>query len=100
MRGTTLRDCTFFPSMDATRRLKSHLQRIHDSIPYFQPLIARPPILDSSFEAANESNEEHQWPKQEGIPGLKKLKENIGIDLESLNKVLFSPHYYLFFFKS
>jgi hypothetical protein len=67
--------------------LKSHLQRIHDSIPYFQPLTARPPILDSSFEAANESNDESQWLKQENIPGLKKLKENIGIDLVALDKV-------------
>ncbi len=68
--------------------LKSRLQQIHDSIPYFQPLTARPPILDSSFEATNESTEESQWLKQENIPGLKKLKENIGIDLVVLDKVL------------
>ena len=68
--------------------VKSDLQQIYDSISYFQPLTARPPIIDSSFEAASESNEESQWLKQENIPGLKKLKENIGIDLVSLNKVL------------
>ena len=68
--------------------VKSHLQQIYDSISYFQPLTARPPIIDSSFEAASESNEESQWLKQENIPGLKKLKENIGIDLVALDKVL------------
>jgi len=68
--------------------LKSHLQDIHDSIAYFQPLIARPPILDSSFDAAEESNEENQWLKQENIPGLKKLKENTKIDLGILDKVI------------
>ena len=69
------------------RLLKSHLQQIYESISYFQPLTPRPPILDSSFEAANESNEESQWLKQENIPGLKKLKANIGIDLVALDKV-------------
>jgi hypothetical protein len=79
--------------------VKSHLQQIYDSISYFQPLTPRPPILDSSFEAASESNEESQWLKQENIPGLKKLRENIGIDLVALDKVLLN-HPLLIKFKS
>ena len=75
--------------MNPLQLLKSRLQQIHDSISYFQPLTARPPILDSSFEPVNESNEEDQWLKQENIPGLKKLKENIALDLTALDKVLF-----------
>ena len=69
--------------------VKSHLQQIHDSISYFKPLTARPPILDSSYDSTNESNEENQWLKQENIPGLKKLKDNIKIDLAALDKVTF-----------
>ena len=86
--------CDRYPlSLNMTGRpnlqlVKSHLQQIYDSISQFQPLTPRPPILDSSFEAASESNEESQWLKQENIPGLKKLKENIGIDLAALEKVL------------
>lgn len=79
--------------------VKSHLQQVYDSISYFQPLTARPPIIDSSFEAASESNEESQWLKQENIPGLKKLKENIGIDLVALDKVLLN-HLLFIKFKS
>ncbi|KAF8802371.1 hypothetical protein BYT27DRAFT_7226460 [Phlegmacium glaucopus] len=71
--------------------LKSHLQQIHDSISFFKPLIARPPIIDSSFDPSDESNEENQWLKQENIPGLKKLKENIKIDLGMLDKFFDDP---------
>ncbi|KAF8153239.1 hypothetical protein B0H34DRAFT_97427 [Crassisporium funariophilum] len=71
--------------------LKSRLQQIHNAISNFQPLTARPPILDSSYDAANETNEENQWLKQENIPGLKKLRDNIKIDLGVLEKFLDDP---------
>ncbi|KAF8958952.1 hypothetical protein BDZ97DRAFT_1906350 [Flammula alnicola] len=71
--------------------LKLQLLQIHDAIANFKPLTERPPILDSSFDAANEINEENQWLHQESVPGLKKLRENIKIDLGVLEKFLDDP---------
>ena len=69
--------------------LRTRLTCIHEALENFKPLIARPPILDSSFDSSTgvDVNEENQWLHQENIPGLKKLKENIKIDLGILDKV-------------
>ncbi|KDR74850.1 hypothetical protein GALMADRAFT_227216 [Galerina marginata CBS 339.88] len=47
-----------------------------------------PPILDSAFEAAAANGEnnhgdsdQNQWLQRESIPGLKKLRESIKVDL-------------------
>jgi len=44
--------------------------------------------LDSSYNSSGENSEENQWLNQENIPGLKKLKENIRLDLGILEKVI------------
>ncbi|KAF9011872.1 hypothetical protein BDQ17DRAFT_1396918 [Cyathus striatus] len=66
--------------------LKIKLLQIYDDISNFQPPPTRPPILDSSIEI--EPGEESQWIQQEDIPGLKKLKESIRVDLDLLEKFL------------
>jgi len=71
--------------------IRSHLLQIHDAISNFKPLTARPPILDSSYDSTNENSEENQWLNQENIPGLRKLKEDIKLDLSALEKVIPPP---------
>ncbi|KAK0224063.1 hypothetical protein IW262DRAFT_871822 [Armillaria fumosa] len=68
------------------RVLRTRLQAIHDSISHFQPATRRPPILDSSLDP-NDS----QWLQQDHIPGLRKLKDTIKIDLDVLDKFLEDP---------
>ncbi|KJA18703.1 hypothetical protein HYPSUDRAFT_190699 [Hypholoma sublateritium FD-334 SS-4] len=72
--------------------IRQQLLQIHDHILNFKPLTARPPILDSSYEFTNEATEENQWLHQENIPGLKKLKESIRVDLGVLDKFLEGPN--------
>ncbi|KAF8892935.1 glycosyl hydrolase family 61-domain-containing protein [Infundibulicybe gibba] len=69
--------------------LRTRLQKIHDSICRFQPLTAKPPILDSSVDI--DSVEDNQWLQQESIPGLKKLRDAVKIDLDVLEKFLDDP---------
>lgn len=75
------------------RDLRVHLRSIHESIAHFQPPAKRPPILDSSLEVAEDTH----WLQYDNIPGLKKLKESIKIDLDVLDKVsiLILVRYYL-----
>ncbi|KAF8884227.1 hypothetical protein CPB84DRAFT_1850760 [Gymnopilus junonius] len=78
------------------RSIRGHLIQIHDAISNFKPLTARPPILDSSCDTltANENNEDNlnHWLQPESVPGLKKLKESIKLDLEVLEKFLDDPN--------
>ncbi|KAE9404314.1 hypothetical protein BT96DRAFT_935693 [Gymnopus androsaceus JB14] len=69
------------------RNLRIHLRSIHDSITHFQPPAKKPPILDSSLEVAEDTH----WLQYDNIPGLKKLKESIKIDLDVLDKFLDDP---------
>ncbi|KAF5325349.1 hypothetical protein D9619_009615 [Psilocybe cf. subviscida] len=76
------------------QKIRRHLSQIHDGIAHFKPLTARPPICDASFEDAarsSEVTEENQWLHQESVPGLRKLKESIRIDLGVLDKFLGDP---------
>ncbi|KAK0214288.1 hypothetical protein EDD85DRAFT_924506 [Armillaria nabsnona] len=68
------------------RILRTRLQAIHDSISHFQPPTRRPPILDSSLDLIDT-----QWLQQDHIPGLRKLKDTIKIDLDVLDKFLEDP---------
>ncbi|KAK0484532.1 hypothetical protein IW261DRAFT_1667877 [Armillaria novae-zelandiae] len=68
------------------RVLRTRLQAIHDSISRFQPPTRRPPILDSSLDL-----NDTQWLQQDHIPGLRKLKDSIKIDLDVLDKFLEDP---------
>ncbi|SJL10638.1 uncharacterized protein ARMOST_14029 [Armillaria ostoyae] len=68
------------------RVLRTRLQAIHDSISHFQPPTRRPPILDSSLDL-----NDAQWLQQDHIPGLRKLKDTIKIDLDVLDKFLEDP---------
>ncbi|PPQ73273.1 hypothetical protein CVT24_009928 [Panaeolus cyanescens] len=83
--------------------LRVRLQTISEVITQFQPLTPRPPIIDSSYEAlgvtVNDTNKEGEinekgtsWLHPEPIPGLRKLKEDIGIDLGVLEKFLDQPN--------
>ncbi|KAF9557796.1 hypothetical protein CPC08DRAFT_764343 [Agrocybe pediades] len=72
--------------------LKTRLQQIYEATITFKPLTARPPILDSSYDAETEDNDDNQWLRQENVPGLKKLGESIKIDLGVLEKFLDNPN--------
>ncbi|KAJ3863205.1 hypothetical protein EV359DRAFT_43555 [Lentinula novae-zelandiae] len=74
------------------RNLHTHLRSIHDSISHFQPPVKRPPILDSSFEVIQNPAEDTHWLQHDNIPGLKKLKESIKVDLDALDKFLDNPN--------
>ncbi|ESK95966.1 hypothetical protein Moror_7478 [Moniliophthora roreri MCA 2997] len=73
------------------RQLRAHLQGIHDSISHFQPPAKRPPILDSALEVIQNPNEDTHWLQHENIPGLKKLRETVRVDLDILDKFLEDP---------
>ncbi|KAH7881658.1 uncharacterized protein C8R40DRAFT_1031760 [Lentinula edodes] len=79
------------PSHPELRSLHSHLLSIHDSISHFQPPVKRPPILDSSLEVIQNPAEDTHWLQHDNIPGLKKLKESIKVDLDALDKFLDDP---------
>ncbi|KAF9530536.1 hypothetical protein CPB83DRAFT_850497 [Crepidotus variabilis] len=73
--------------------LRRRLIQIHEALENFKPLIPRPPILDSSFDKTEEPGEENQWLQQGiTIPGLRKLKDDIKIDLGILDKFLDDPN--------
>ncbi|KAJ4485228.1 hypothetical protein J3R30DRAFT_3437968 [Lentinula aciculospora] len=73
------------------RDLRNHLQSIHQSISHFQPPIQRPPILDSSLQVILNPAEDTHWFQHDNIPGLKKLKESIKVDLDALDQFLHDP---------
>lgn len=73
----------------ALQQLLLQLQSIHDAISNFQPSTSKPPILDSSLDIGAVSNEDGQWWQQEHVPGLKKLRDSVKIDLDVLEKVGF-----------
>lgn len=74
--------------------LRARLQGIYTSIAQFQPLTAKPPILDSSLDLGD-STEDSQWLQQENVPGLKNLRDAIKRDLDVLEKVGQFPQYNL-----
>ncbi|KAL0946124.1 hypothetical protein HGRIS_012389 [Hohenbuehelia grisea] len=67
---------------DDLQCLYKRLKDICASISDFQPAPAKPPILDSSLEL----DDENHWLHHENIPGLKKLREAVSMDLETLEK--------------
>ncbi|KAJ3723754.1 hypothetical protein C8R42DRAFT_578377 [Lentinula raphanica] len=73
------------------RNLRNHLRSIHDSISHFQPPVKRPPILDSSLEVIQNPAEDTHWFQHDNIPGLKRLKDSIKVDLDALDKFLDQP---------
>ncbi|KAF5384325.1 hypothetical protein D9615_003311 [Tricholomella constricta] len=73
------------------QNLRIRLKDIHEAISNYQPLSARPPILDSSLDNGTDTNEDGQWLQQENIQGLKKLRDSVKIDLDVLKKFLDDP---------
>lgn len=71
----------------ALQQLRSRLRGIHDAISNYQPLTAKPPILDSSLDLGTDPSEDGPWSQQEHISGLKKLRDSVKIDLDVLEKV-------------
>ncbi|KAJ3991635.1 hypothetical protein F5050DRAFT_1898468 [Lentinula boryana] len=80
------------PSHPELRDLRNHLHLIHDSISHFQPPVKRPPILDSSLEVIQNPAEDTYWFQHDSIPGLKRLKEFIKVDLDALDKFIDDPN--------
>ena len=73
--------------------LCAKLQGICSIISDFKPLTPRPPIIDSSLDY--EDTDDGHWLQPEHIPGIKKLREAIKVDLETLEKVcLYNSHSY------
>jgi hypothetical protein len=70
--------------------LRSRIQEIHTAIVNFEPLTAKPPILDSSVDSGVDSSEDCQWLQPESVPGLRTLREAVKKDLDVLEKVLSS----------
>ncbi|GLB39845.1 putative protein of unknown function (DUF1308) [Lyophyllum shimeji] len=75
----------------ALQQLRARLQTIYEAISNYQPLTARPPILDSSLDVGTEASDDGQWLQQENVQGLKKLKDSVKIDLDVLQKFLSDP---------
>lgn len=71
------------------QQLRTRLQNIHDAISNFQSSTAKLLILDSSLDIGpgGDPSEDGQWFQQEHIPGLKKLRDSVKIDLDVLEKV-------------
>ena len=81
--------------------LRAQIHQIHAQIDNFQPHSERLPIFDWFAERYGEDDNgeglednsrnpvqgSENWLRPEPIPGLKKLKENIKLDLELLEKV-------------
>ncbi|KAG5639725.1 hypothetical protein H0H81_000005 [Sphagnurus paluster] len=67
------------------QHLRIRLKDIHDAISNYQPSTARPPILDSSIDVG--TDEDGQWLQQDNVPGLKKLRDSVRIDLDVLEKL-------------
>ncbi|KIY49854.1 hypothetical protein FISHEDRAFT_72481 [Fistulina hepatica ATCC 64428] len=72
------------------RELRKQLDDVHQSLLHFYPPAIRLPILDSSLDFLA-GPDDTQWVLQDHIPGLKKLKDAIHIDLEILDKFFENP---------
>ncbi|KAJ7053881.1 hypothetical protein C8F01DRAFT_504152 [Mycena amicta] len=69
-------------------QLLTKLETIYDALLHFRPLALSPPILDSSASVEEDKQEDGQWLKHEGVPGIKKLRESIKYDIDILQKFL------------
>lgn len=70
------------------RLIQKRLQDIHESICNYRLPTRRHPILDSSLDLnPDSSTEDSQWLQQDSIPGLKKMRDTVKIDLDVVEKV-------------
>ncbi|KAF7440040.1 hypothetical protein PC9H_000381 [Pleurotus ostreatus] len=77
---------TAHPELHALRQT---LKDICSLVSEFRPMTPRPPIIDTSLDF--EPTEESHWLQPEQIPGIRKLRDAIQMDLEALEKFLQSP---------
>lgn len=70
----------------ALHELLERLRGIYEALSNFHPNNTRPPILDSSLSLSEGDDDSHP-SHQDHIPGLKKLKESLKLDLDGLHKV-------------
>lgn len=63
--------------------LLEKLRSTYESLLNFKPLVSSPPILDSSVA---DPADDGQWLQPEPIPGLKKLREALKFDIDTLHK--------------
>ncbi|KAG9226714.1 hypothetical protein CCMSSC00406_0008414 [Pleurotus cornucopiae] len=69
--------------------LRQTLKDICSLVSEFRPMTPRPPIIDTSLDF--EPTEESHWLQPEQIPGIRKLRDAIQMDLEALEKFLQNP---------
>ncbi|KAL4267490.1 DUF1308 domain-containing protein [Pleurotus pulmonarius] len=69
--------------------LRQTLKDICSLVSQFRPMTPRPPIIDTSLDF--EPTEENHWLQPEQIPGIRKLRDAIQMDLEALEKFLQDP---------
>jgi hypothetical protein len=74
------------------QELLRSLRTIYKAVSDFHPPNRNPPILDSSLEA--DAGDDGHWSQNDHIPGLKKLKDALKLDLDGLEKVGKSYHYH------
>ncbi|KAJ8700727.1 hypothetical protein PTI98_003725 [Pleurotus ostreatus] len=72
---------TAHPELHALRQT---LKDICSLVSEFRPMTPRPPIIDTSLDF--EPTEESHWLQPEQIPGIRKLRDAIQMDLEALEK--------------
>lgn len=71
--------------------MRDKLRGILQSASSFSPSMAKPPIIDSSFDLAGNPTEDIQ--RQDAIKGLRALKDSVKRDLEVLEKFLADPNH-------
>nr|GAT43028.1 predicted protein [Mycena chlorophos] len=69
--------------------LLAKLRTIHEALLHYQPLALSPPVLDSA--SADDKEEDAAWLKTEGVPGVKKLREAVKYDIDTLQRFLSDP---------
>lgn len=65
--------------------LQAKLRDILKSVSSFRPSIARPPIIDSSFDISGNPDEDIQH--QDAVKGLRSFRDSVKRDLDVLEKV-------------
>lgn len=73
---------------DDLQKLQSQLSYIFENMSSYEPPVPKPPILDSSLDDLREDTAaDTARTANEGLPGLRALKESVKRDLEVLDKV-------------
>lgn len=73
--------------------LRIQLQNIIDDMSRFRPIIAKPPVLDCSFDAMSQrESADVGISSHESVPGLRALRDSVRQDLDVMEKFLDDPN--------